>query len=95
MNIPLSKLSRSVSRRALEKTAPSSPVEEVVRVEPMRVKDDALDGLAEELLLDERLPVGLLSRVFIVESRRSARIWSQAGLEKALKQPRFGGFWKG
>lgn len=43
------------------KTAPSSPIEEVERPEPVKTgtksdMDDALDGLAEELLLDERLP---------------------------------------
>eukprot|EP00435_Cladocopium_sp_Y103_P008847 s672_g2.t1 len=43
------------------KTAPSSPTEEVERPEPVKSGtkldlDDALDGLAEELLLDERLP---------------------------------------
>lgn len=43
------------------KTAPSSPIEEVERPEPVKSGtkldlDDALDGLAEELLLDERLP---------------------------------------
>ncbi|CAK9013288.1 unnamed protein product [Durusdinium trenchii] len=47
--------------RSEHKTAPSTPIEEVERPEPVKTGkleglDDALDGLAEELLLDERLP---------------------------------------